>query len=157
MIDDWIKNGDVDFGFLALEELEHHQCIKLIDDPMIAVVSPDDEDAKRAFYPIELFKERPLVSLNEHRDRELFRIFRQNNISTVAKYEVEEYETVIGMVANGLGVGYIPFMAVSEKADVVCVPTDPPYSRQLGLALRDLGRASRAVRAFVDYAQKRYA
>lgn len=155
-IEDWIHDGKVDFGFLSIDEFKQFQTIPLVEDPMVAVVSPESVDARKELFDINLFNDREVIALNEHRDRELFRIFRNNGIKTITKYEVEEYETVIGMVANGLGIGLLPAMSVKDSDNVVCIPTDPYYYRRIGIVLRDLDRAPSAVRAFVDYAEKRY-
>lgn len=155
-IEDWIQEGKIDFGFLALEELSQMQCFPLIEDPMVAVVPSKSADALLEVFNIKSFNERPIVSLNEHRDRELFRIFRANGISTAAKYEVEEYETVIGMVENELGYAFIPLMSARDSTNVAYLPTEPYFSRKIGIALRNLERSSRAVKAFIEYATKRY-
>lgn len=155
-IEEWINEGKIDFGFVALDELSHLQCIPLLNDPMVAIVPSTSEDASLEVFNIEDFNDSSLVTLTEHRDRELYKIFRANNISAQVRYEVEEYETILGMVENELGIGFIPLMAVRENYRVTAIPTEPHYSRSIGIALKDLGRASRAVKAFVDYSEKKY-
>ena len=127
--------------------------VKILDDPMFAVLPRSHPRAKDRVFPISAFRGEPfLVYLASTKtDVDLARAMELAEIGTKAKYSSNFDMTILAMVEHNLGVTIMPRLILAgSSADVATVPLDPPVSRTLGMAVRSMADASPAMRRFMQ-------
>lgn len=157
-IEDTLKRGLIDVGFLAVEFITHFDVIKLKKDELKVLLPLDHPRAKDEFYPLEEIVNEDFINLNEgtYNDRDI--VFNAMGIHPEAKYYSREDNTIISMVENGLGVSILPDLVMSRCPFHVAIKkTRPSFHRTLGAILRDRKKASNAVRRFLEFCQERIA
>jgi DNA-binding transcriptional LysR family regulator len=85
----------------------------------------------------------------------LLAAYARHNLTPRIRFQVQDRETLISMVREGLGFSIVPRLAFSTAiAGVTLVPVTPRIRRELGLAIRDEEHASPALRAFLHSAEE---
>jgi LysR family transcriptional regulator, hydrogen peroxide-inducible genes activator len=138
-----LKDGRLDLLLLALPiEEKGVQTLHLFDDPFMLAVPAATPDPQQPDTPAELLRDEPLLLLEEgHCFRDQALAFCQlRNIGQTDTFGASTLATVIQMVANGMGVTFLPEMAVpveSHTENIRLLAMDAPApSREIGLAWR---------------------
>ena len=152
-IEEWLTTGRIEIGFMSLQPYFSFDTVKILDDPLFAVLPRSHPRAKDRVFPISAFRGEPfLVYLASTKtDVDLARAMELAGIGTKAKYSSNFDMTILAMVEHNLGVTIMPRLILAgSSADVATVPLDPPVSRTLGMAVRSMADASPAMRRFMQ-------
>ena len=77
------------------------------------------------------------------------------NVKPDIRPTVVDDQTVISIVAHGLGVSMMTELTLKGRADAVMIrPVTPSASRELGVAVRSMQEASPALVRFIDCTQR---
>ena len=151
-IEDWVMGGQVDCGFIALPSTQPLETIHLRHDRLLAVLPLDHPLADAPRYPVSRFTEDTVVRVYEDRDQEYVRIFDRLAIKPNVRYSVNDDYVVLAMVSQGLGVSILPELVLRNTPyPVVTKPLDPPYHRDLGLAVRSAASLSPVTARFREH------
>lgn len=145
-IEDWIRHGKVDCGFVRMDAAADLQTRFLKQDMLMAVLPENHPLAHAPVYPVERLQEEPLIKLRI--DREISRFLEGFPV----QYEVSSDHTILSMVESGIGVSVMHgLMADTRRYKVVWKPLDKSEYRDIGIAISKTARLSSAASLFVEH------
>ena len=152
-IEDWLSTGRIDIAYTSLRPYYTFDTIKILDDPMYAVLPRSHPRAKDASFPISAFKGEPfLVYVADTKpELDLAQAMEMAGVSDTAKFYSNFDMTILAMVEHNLGITIMPRLILQgSTADVAAIPIEPRISRSLGIAVRSMAEASPAMQRFIS-------
>ncbi len=155
-IEEWIHIGRVDCGFLRLPTHAEFETIFLEEDKLMAII-PENHPLKDCNkFPITALCNEPFMLLEKGAKSEISEIFERNNLTPNVKFTTWDDYAVMSMVESGLGIAILPKLILKRLPyKIIAKELDVPAYRNIGLALRDKGSVSLAVKRFIEYLQYR--
>lgn len=136
-VEDLVRRGQVDCGFLRLPAGEGLDTIPLWQDRLLAVLPADHPLAHAPCYPIARFAQDPYIRILEARDVEISHIFQEEGIRPNLQYNVNDDFAILSMIEQGLGVSIMPELVLRDSnRRFSAIPLDHPRFREIGLAVR---------------------
>ena len=139
---EWVQQGIVDFSIVALPVHDPHlQSMPLLHDEFVLVVPQDHAFASRHIVRLaELAAERFIFYPRGAGGREQFiEACRQAGFEPQVAFESEDRETMLGLVAAGVGVTFLPrIIAQHTRVDgpVTVDIIEPRLRREVGVVWR---------------------
>ena len=151
-IEEWIKTGRVDLGFLRLPTVEEFETIFLEEDTLLVVLPENHPMADCDQFPVEALSEYPFMLLEKGAKAEISEIFKRNHIMPNVRFTTWDDYAVMSMVEGGLGIAILPQLILRRiPYKIITKKLDAPAYRKIGIALRDKRRAPLAVKKFIEY------
>ncbi len=151
-IEEWIKTGRVDLGFLRLPTTEEFETAFLEEDKLLVVLPENHPLAECDKFPVKALCDYPFMLLEKGAKAEISEIFERNNIIPNVHFTTWDDYAVMSMVESGLGIAILPQLILRRiPYKIIAKELDVPAYRKIGIALRDKKRASLAVKKFIDY------
>lgn len=150
-IEEWIKNGSVDFGFVSLPTVKLYETIPLSKDRLLCILPAEHRLRQQSVITFNNIKEEPFIATKWGSYDEIKRLVNEHNVKLKIRYEVTEARAIISMVKNGLGISILPELTLSQSTDTVytvCLEQSP--SRTVGIAALSLKNISPAAKKFID-------
>ena len=149
-IQDWIRHGQVDCGFVRLPAANDLQAILLKQDMLVAVLPKEHPLAGEDVVTLEQLSREPIIKLQK--DQEIGQFLEHLPEPPRICYEVSSDHTVLSMVENGLGISIMhSLIADTDRYKVVWKRLDPPNYRQIGVAVSRNARLTTPVKTFVEF------
>lgn len=158
---DWMQRGEIDL--MVTDEIpgdsEHLDVTKLTSEPLVIVVRADDALANDEVISAERVADRPYVGF----DRNLGRVSgAEQFFAPLGRYpepivRANDFRLMLELVRLGIGFAFVPRTTVRADDDLVMIPSDPPISRDLIVALAANRRPPRAVEIFRDFIAEQWA
>ncbi|ATL31998.1 LysR family transcriptional regulator [Streptomyces formicae] len=156
-----LRGGELDMALLGVgaEEPPPGICLHIvIDEPLVAVMAPDDPllaPADRTDVPLAELAERPLISLPRGTGVRgvLDRACAEAGFRPRIAFEAAAPEVLVRLAERGLGVAVLPGISDAEAAAFGLRSleiTDPRSRGRIALARRTDGPATPAARALLD-------
>jgi len=144
----WLNEGSIDVGFLALPTEVNCECIPLMEDRMLAVLPMDHPLASLPKYPVAEIPNESFISLLESSDHDTRRIMKAAGVTPNIKFTSKDDYAIIAMVEQGLGMSIMPELLLQNRPEhVVKLELVPRSSR---LIIPNVSRTSPATRSFAD-------
>lgn len=155
-IEEWIRSGRVDCGFLRLPTHTELEAIHLERDRLMAVI-PENHPLKSCDrFPVTALCKEPFMLLEKGDKTEISKIFEKNNLVPNIKFTTWDDYAIMSMVENGLGISVLPELILKRVPyRIIAKELDVPAYRSIGLVLKDRKTASLAVKRFIDYLKYR--
>lgn len=155
-IEEWIRSGRVDCGFLRLPTHTELEAIHLERDRLMAVI-PENHPLKLCDrFPVTALCNEPFMLLEKGDKTEISTIFEKNNLIPNIKFTTWDDYAIMSMVENGLGIAVLPELILKRiPYKIIAKELDIPAYRNIGLVLKDKKTASLAVKRFIDYLKYR--
>lgn len=135
-MEQWLKNGDIDLGFVSLPAPEGVQTIPLAEDPLVAILPKGHPLAKREQLPIEELTHDPFISLRQSSAQDIHRALDKAGIRPNIKYTTRDDYAILAMVEQGLGISIVPSLLIKGRDQNLEVrPLIPAASRTIALAI----------------------
>ncbi|MCI9134713.1 MAG: LysR family transcriptional regulator [Lachnospiraceae bacterium] len=151
-IQEWIKTGLVDFGFISPAAVTGLTTVKIKEGEMLAVLPKDHPLTENAVVPLGSLITEPFILLEEGHYNEPMEAFHAAGLEPNIKYTVHDDFAIMTMVEAGLGVGILAkLMLRRTNYDIVCLPTDPPVYRELAIGFKDKDSLPIASKYFIQY------
>lgn len=152
LIPEWIKSGEIDFGFItpyAKMDLN----IKIIKDgEMLAVLPKNHPLAGQKSIRLSDIAKEPFILLEEGQYSEPMAAFEAAGIVPNIKYTIHDDYAIMTMVEAGLGVSILAeLMLRRTNFDNVCLLIEPPVSRTLAIAYKSIDNLPIASKYFIEY------
>ncbi len=145
-IEQWIRRGQVDCGFVRMRAASDLQVHFLGRDHLCAVLPQTHIHANDTVYPIAALKSEAIIRLET--DREISRFLEGLPI----QYEVSSDHTIFSMVESGVGMCIMhSLMAQNCRYRVVWKPLDKTEYRDIGIATGKDAHLSSAAKRFVSH------
>ena len=136
-IEQWLKNGEIDCGFVRLPVQSQLVIHEIEQDQLVAVLPPLHPLAEAPFFPAERLPRETFIRLKEYADNEISLYFQNACVQPSLAYEVSDDYAILSMVENGLGVSILHDLVVDTgRFQVVKKPLKPECIRKIGFAYR---------------------
>ena len=112
-IPQWIRQGEIDFGFVNQDAVDSMDTRLLYEDHMLAVLPQGHPLEQKPVIPLKELSREPLILLDEGDHSVLLDAFRQAGQTPNIAYEVYDDYSILSMVRQGLGVSVLYEKVVS--------------------------------------------
>ena len=154
-VEDWIRHGKVDCGFVSLPTTNDLDTRFLIRDELVAVLPPDHPLADSPTFPIRELEGAPFIKCLEKADYEVSHFLASIPYTPTMRYEVSNDHTILAMVESGLGISIChSLIAANPRYNVVWKPFDQGQYRDIGIATAKNTRLTSATNLFIDHVCK---
>ena len=151
-IEDWIRHGVVDCGFVSIPTVNDLEVTYLKQDMLVAVLPPSHPLADAPVYPIPQLSTETFIKLKEDSDYEITRFLDKLEKKPRQGYEVSDDHTILSMVECGLGVSVMHgLIAKNPRYRVVWKMLDQPQYRDIGIAMRKSAHSSGITDHFIAH------
>ena len=152
-VEQWLEQGDIDVGFLALPGPSGIQCQPLKEDALSVILPVDHPLSTYDSIPVELAAKEPIISLLETSSQDMRRAF--GDAKPDIRYVTKDDYAIIAMVRAGLGISIMPELLLTHNdSDVAVRPLVPPASRTLAIGYSPSAQDNPAVRSFISCVKK---
>ena len=149
-VEQWLREGSVDLGFITLPGPAEVETIPLAEDPLVAILPKGHRLAALSQIPIEELGEDPFISLLQSSAHDIHRAMDNAGIRPNIKYTTKDDYAILAMVEQGLGISIVPQLLIRGRSQNLEVrPLIPGASRTIALAIPQ-GEALPVVRAFAE-------
>lgn len=151
-IEEWVREGRVDCGFLRLPARADLEVLPLDRDELLAVLPEGHPLASRASVSAAELCEEPFMLLEKGDSTAVSEVFERDGLVPRAHFTTWDDYAIMAMVESGLGVSVLPELILRRAPyRIVAKPLDEPVFRTIGLVLRSREAASLATQRFLEY------
>lgn len=151
-IQEWIKTGTVDFGFITPSAVTGLETVTVKDGEMLAVLPRNHALASQSSIRLEEIADEPYILMEEGHYSEPMNAFRAAGLEPNIKYTIHDDYAIMTMVEAGLGVSILAELVLRRvDYDIVCLPIEPPVYRTLAIGYKDKGSLPIASKYFIEY------
>lgn len=151
-VEQWLTDGSVDVGFVALPSPVDCECIPLMEDRLLAILPRGSRFESYPKFPLVECETEPFISLLESSDHDARRALEAAGVRPNVRFYTKDDYAVIAMVEQGLGVSIMPELLLKGRNyDLQILPLIPEAKRTIGLAVAAGSKAGPATRRFADY------
>ena len=151
-IEDWIRHGKLDCGFVSMPTVNELDTRFLLRDELVAVLPLDHPLADASFFPIRELDGAPFIKSRERTDYEVSRYLDQIPWKPAMRYEVSNDHTILAMVESGLGISISHSLYFdNDRYRVAWKHFDRRQYRDIGIATAKDVRVTRATQLFIDH------
>ena len=153
-VDEYVRSGAVDFGFVSLPDALSCEMIPVKKDRLLAVLPKGHPLQEAVHVPAAQFGSEPVVSLVDSTNRDAQRYLTSQGVTPDIRFQTADDYALISMVESGLGICITHELVLqSDRHDVLIKELDPPAHRTIAIAIPDLKSAPELVREFVKFVQ----
>ena len=152
MIEEWVKTGAVDFGFVSPEHVKGIETEPLKEGKFSAVLPVDHPLASLDVVPLKDLAAEQFIMLEMGQHSECEAAFRAHSIKPNVRYTMHDDYAIMAMVERGMGVSLLADLIlnrIKSSFNVVTKPVDPPVTRMLAVGYKDKLDLPRASRKFI--------
>lgn len=150
-IQEWIKTGAVDFGFVNPKAVSGIETIVLKEGAMLAVLPENHPLAEKEVVPLADLADEPFILLEEGHYYEPLEAFRSIGTTPNVKYTIHDDYAIMTMVEAGLGVSILAELVLHRtNYQIILRPTEPPVSRTVAIGYKDKSSLPMAGRRFIE-------
>lgn len=151
-IQEWVKTGAVDFGFVTPPAVTDLETIIMKDGEMLAILPKDHPLADRTSIRVGEISGDPYILMEEGHFSEPLNAFEAAGLKPNLKYTIHDDYAVMTMVEAGLGVSILAELVLQRtNFDIAKIPLDPPIYRTLAIAYKDRHSLPVASQYFIKY------
>lgn len=133
------------------------ETIKLAESRMLLLLPPGHPLHEREHIFVKDLGSEDLILCRGGHEVAVLNVFEREAIEARITFTTHNMSTMVGMVAQGLGIGIGSEMALSMHPHKLKVrEVTPPIIRDIGIAVPSLEEASPAVQLFIEKAVKRF-
>lgn len=150
-IQEWIRNGAVDFGFVNPHAVKGLEKMVVKSGEFRAVVPAGHPLAARETVTLEELAEEPFLLLEGGVYSEAEEAFAAAGILPDVRLLVHDDYSILSMVEQGMGVSILTELVLHKTAyQVAALPIEPPVIRTLAVVTKERRALSLAARVFID-------
>lgn len=150
-IQEWIKTGAVDFGFVNPKAVSGIETIVLKEGAMLAVLPENHPLAEKDRVPLTELASEPFILLEEGHYYEPLEACRAAGCVPNVKYTIHDDYAIMTMVEAGLGVSILAELVLHRTNYRIALrPTEPPVFRTIAVGYKDKGSLPMAARRFIE-------
>ncbi|MCQ2566663.1 MAG: LysR family transcriptional regulator [Clostridia bacterium] len=148
-VEQWLSQGDIDVGFIALPAPVGINCVPLKEDALCVILPADHPLAALDSIPAEKAAKEPMISLLETSSQDIHRAFGE--IKPDVRYITKDDYAIISMVQAGLGISIMPELLLKNHSSNIAVrPLVPAASRTLALGKSERAGTNPSAQSFID-------
>lgn len=151
-IQEWIKIGAVDFGFITPPAVTELQTVTVKNGEMLAVLPKSHPLAAHSSIRLEEITKDPFILLEEGHYSEPINAFHAASLEPNIKYTLHDDYAIMTMVEAGLGISILAELVLRRtNYNIVCLPIEPPVYRSLAIGYKDKNSLPIASKYFIEY------
>ncbi len=151
-IQEWIRTGAVDFGFISPLAVSGLETKHIKDGEMLAVLPKNHPLAQNSSIRLEEIAKESFILLEEGHYSEPINAFHAAGLEPNIKYTVHDDYAIMTMVEAGLGVSIMAELILRRtNYEITCLPINPPIYRNLAIGYKDKNSLPIASKYFIDY------
>lgn len=154
-VDEYVRTGAVDFGFVSLPDALECDMIPVKEDRLLAVLPQGHPLAEAAAVPAAQFGREPVVSLVDSTNQDALRVLRAAGVEPRIRFQTADDYAMISMVETGLGICITHELVLkSDNHNVVVKELDPPATRTIAIAIPNYREARPIVKQFIEFVKE---
>ena len=154
-VDEYVRTGAVDFGFVSLPDALECDMIPVKEDRLLAVLPQGHPLAAAEAVPAAQFGKEAVVSLVDSTNRDALRVLRAAGVEPRIRFQTADDYAMISMVETGLGICITHELVLkSDNHNVVVKELDPPATRTIAVAIPNYKEARPIVREFIEFVKE---
>ena len=154
-VDEYVRTGAVDFGFVSLPDALECDMIPVKEDRLLAVLPQGHPLAEAEAVPAAQFGLEAVVSLVDSTNRDALRVLRAAGVEPRIRFQTADDYAMISMVETGLGICITHELVLkSDNHNVVVKELDPPATRTIAVAIPNYKEARPIVRQFIEFVKE---
>lgn len=154
-VEQWLSDGSVDLGFVAMPTALDCRCIPLLNDRLLLVVPKNHRLAGRDICPLSELNGESFISLLENSDQDMRKVLDRAGVQPNVRFITKDDYAIIAMVENGLGISIMPELLLRGRtANVSVVELETRPTRTIALAIPDVAMEGPCASRFAEYVQK---
>lgn len=151
-IQEWIKTGAVDFGFITPPAVTDIETITVKDGEMFAILPQEHPLAVNSFVRLAEIAKEPFILLEEGHYSEPIEAFHSAGLEPDIKYTIHDDYAIMTMVEAGLGISILAELVLQRTSyNIACLPVEPPIFRTLAIGYKDKHSMPVASQYFIKY------
>lgn len=151
-IQEWIKIGAVDFGFITPPAVTGLETIEIKEGRMLAILPENHRLASHKTVGLHEIADDPFILLEEGHFSEPMEAFHACNLQPNIKLRLHDDYAIMTMVEAGLGISILAELVLRRtNYNIVMLPVDPPVSRTLAIGYRDKDSLPIASKYFIEF------
>lgn len=155
-IQEGIKTGALDFGFVSPAAVSGLKTIPLKEGKMLAILPEEHPLAQESVVPLAALAREPYILLEEGHYYEPMEAFEALGVKPNVKYTIHNDHAIMTMVEAGLGVSILAELVMQRVQYHIAVrPTDPPVTRTISIGYKDWASLPMASKRFIEYLRTR--
>ena len=150
-IEDWVRDGVVDFGFTDMLRTTPFPCEPIYQDTMLAVLPEGHPLGENIFIQIDELAAEPFILLEEGRGGGCIRDLLTRHPQINVQYRVADDYTILNLVENNLGVSILPEAVLRRSGRrVIARRLSPELQRTVGVVYKQKTGLSTAGQMFLS-------
>lgn len=150
-IEEWIREGIVDIGFLEHPTGTNVQTIPFGQDRLVAILPVGHELSSYERFPTISLIDQPYIGAECGVDNEIAEVFQKNGMPLNVKLTVKDDFETLAMVESGLGISILPeLLLYRTHFQIVARELDYPLTRKICVAFQGLDTLSHAAKQFLQ-------
>ena len=150
-IQEWIRNGAVDFGFVNPRAVKGLETTVVKSGEFRAVVPAGHSLATREAVTLADLAREPFLLVESGAYGEVEEAFAAAGITPNIRLRMHDDYSLLSMVEQGMGVSILTELVLRKTAyDVAALPIDPPVIRTLAIVTKDRRTLPLAAKVFID-------
>lgn len=151
-IPQWIRQGEIDFGFVNQDAVEGMETRLLYEDHMLAVLPQGHRLEKKSSLTLRDISTEPLILLDEGEHSVLLDAFHSAGLTPNLAYEVYDDYSILSMVRQGLGISVLYEKVVAGFEQGLSLrPIQESPRRRVALSWLSWGTMPYAARRFAEF------
>ena len=150
-IEDWVREGVVDFGFTDMLRTTPFPCEPIYQDTMLAVLPEGHPLGENIFIQVDELAAEPFILLEEGRGGGCIRDLLTRHPQINVQYRVADDYTILNLVENNLGVSILPEAVLRRSGRrVIARRLSPELQRTVGVVYKQKTGLSTAGQMFLS-------
>lgn len=153
-ITEWVENGIIDIGFVSLP-VKGLETIPLLKDKLVVLLPSGHHLHEYSSLTMEQISKEPFIMPKAGCEVLIKERFQSYGLMPNIQFEVEDNQTLISMVQEGLGLTVIPQLTLpTNLTHGSTVELVPETYRYIGLVVKSIKDCTPAVKEFIKASQK---
>jgi Transcriptional regulator len=153
-IQNWIKTGAIDFGFVNPNAVNGLQTITLKKGIMLAIFPENHNLAQKEIVSLSDIADEPFILLEEGHYYEPLEAFQSIGKHPNIKYTIHDDYAIMTMVEAGLGISILAELVLRRtNYRILLRKTEPPIYRTIAIGYKDTHSLPIASKRFIEYLQ----
>lgn len=152
VMNEWIKTGAVNFGFVSPDAISGIEIVPLKKGALVAILPKNHPLTAYKVVPLEELMKEQFILLETGYYSECLTAFKAHGIKPDIKYIAHDDYSIMAMVEQGMGVSILAELVLQRTTfDIEVRPIDPPLSRTLAIGYRSKLELPVAARKFIEF------
>jgi DNA-binding transcriptional LysR family regulator len=149
-IEGWISDGEVDCGFLSIPSKTPLDCLSLAQDEALVLLPEGHPLCTKERISLQDLSPYPFLMLEDEKEKEFAPLWKGASLDI--RFRSWDDYSIMAMVEKGLGLSVLPSLILRRSPfRLVTKPLDPPFYREIGIAVKDRSKLSAAAKCFLAY------